>query len=102
MTAITKACTKGWPPSRRRAQAERCRSHRPWTRSTGPRSAAGKAKSARNARKHGFRTPAMAQIRALLRWQNQCLKHIRRNIPPPPLPAIPLIPAPPLAKLTPC
>ena len=40
--------TKGWPPSRRKRQAETIRRTRPWTRSTGPRTAAGKAACARN------------------------------------------------------
>lgn len=39
----------GWTPARRAAQAAAIRNWAPWKRSTGPRTAAGKAISARNA-----------------------------------------------------
>ena len=42
----------GWSAERRAAQAARLRAAKIWTRSTGPRSAAGKTRSAQNARKH--------------------------------------------------
>ena len=82
--------TRGWPPSRRAAQAAALRRRQPWLKSTGPRTAAGKAICARNAYKHGFRTPAASQIRALLRWHNRCVKSILHNQPLPPSPSIPL------------
>lgn len=45
----------GWTPDRRRAQAEAIRRWRPWEKSTGPRTQAGKARVARNAFKGGAR-----------------------------------------------
>lgn len=45
--------TKGWTPERRAAQTERIRAQKPWEKSTGPRSAAGKDRCRRNALKHG-------------------------------------------------
>src|SRR5262249_38170217 len=48
--------TKGWSPERRARQAHLIRNWRPWTRSTGPRTAAGKKVTAMNALKHGFRS----------------------------------------------
>lgn len=48
--------TDGWTPERRARQVVLIGTWRPWECSTGPRSAAGKAKSALNARKHGLRS----------------------------------------------
>jgi len=67
--------TKGWPPSRRRAQAARIRQTKPWLKTTGPRTAAGKARSSQNAFKHGFRTRAFGDICRLLRWQRTLVRH---------------------------
>jgi len=44
-----------WTPEQRQQQAERVRLSRPWERSTGPRSAAGKRASSRNAYKGALR-----------------------------------------------
>ncbi|MCF8496124.1 MAG: hypothetical protein K9G62_05580 [Alphaproteobacteria bacterium] len=63
--------TKGWPKSRRRGQAARCRRARPWTKSTGPRTDQGKAAVAGNAHKHGFRGRDMAELKCLLRKQRR-------------------------------
>ncbi len=48
--------TKGWSEERRARQAARIREWQPWTKSTGPKSEAGKARTARNAVKHGKRS----------------------------------------------
>ena len=56
----------GWTPERRAKQAEAIRRWRPWERSTGPRSAAGKAVVSRNGWKGGVR-PAMREIAKLLK-----------------------------------
>ena len=45
----------GWTPERRAKQAELIRITKPWLRSTGPGREEGKARSAANALKHGFR-----------------------------------------------
>ena len=52
---------KPWTPERRAKQAERARSTQPWAKSTGPRTAAGKARAAANALKHGFRSRAFVE-----------------------------------------
>ena len=44
-----------WTPARRAAQAERARQAKPWLHSTGPKTEAGKAVSARNAYRGGYR-----------------------------------------------
>jgi hypothetical protein len=70
-----------WTPERRARQSDLIRCVRPWSRSTGPRTAAGKARSSRNATAflkdeeagHGYRlvsdflesgqlTPALAEL----------------------------------------
>lgn len=43
----------GWTPERRARQAELIRKWRPWEKSTGPKSAAGKARVRKNAFKGG-------------------------------------------------
>lgn len=55
-----------WKDERRRRQAEIIRQHRPWERSTGPRTEQGKARSARNADK-GLGWPQLRVLRQLLR-----------------------------------
>ena len=55
-----------WTPERRAAQAARCRANRPWEKSTGPKTAAGKARCALNSHKHGHRSAEMQTIRHIL------------------------------------
>jgi hypothetical protein len=56
----------GWTSERREQQAVKIRAARPWLRSTGPRTPAGKAKAAQNARKHGLWSAAtVTELRAL-------------------------------------
>lgn len=55
-----------WTPERRARQAELIRTWQPWARSTGPRTAAGKAKASRNAWKGGH----WQQLRELRRMVN--------------------------------
>ncbi len=59
--------TKGWPPKRRQKQAENMRKTKPWKRTTGPRTAAGKEAAKYNALKHGFYTPEADALRATLK-----------------------------------
>ena len=62
-----------WTDEARRKQSERIRQTRPWDKSTGPRSHAGKARTRLNAVKHGYRSADMDLIRALLRSNKQFL-----------------------------
>jgi hypothetical protein len=63
--------TKGWTPERRARQAARAREQKLWRNSTGPKTAAGKARSAQNALKHGQRSRArilkLRKVRYVLR-----------------------------------
>ena len=75
---------KGWTPERRAQQAARIREWRPWRRSTGPRTEAGKAQSAMNALKHGGRSHAhimeMRRIRYALRLAARNIAILRTHI----------------------
>jgi hypothetical protein len=56
----------GWSDERKARQAEAIHRWKPWARSSGPKSDAGKAKVARNAWKHGQRSAAaLAEMRRL-------------------------------------
>lgn len=79
-TGKVRKVTRGWPPERRKAQAARIRRQKPWLKSTGPRTRAGKARVARNAYKHGFRSRDYRTLCALLRWQAQFVKRVKQDI----------------------
>jgi hypothetical protein len=64
--------SNGWTPERRARQAELIRSWRPWERSTGPRSAIGKALVARNPWKGGIRA-LLRKLSCELRKQHEAL-----------------------------
>jgi hypothetical protein len=64
----------GWTEERRKRQAELILTWEPWAKSTGPRSAAGKAKVAKNAFKGGRR----AAIRELTR-EVECMLRLHRD-----------------------
>jgi hypothetical protein len=65
--------TKGWTAERRAAQAARMRARKPWERSTGPRTDAGKARSRGNATGKGCRQrldAELAEVEALMQeWE---------------------------------
>lgn len=76
--------TSGWTPERRARQAALIRNWRPWEVATGPRTADGKARSARNAMRHGGRSaPALAElaeIRRMVREMEAEEREIRRRV----------------------
>lgn len=61
-----------WTAESRKKQAEIARKHKPWTRSTGPKTDAGKAKSALNATKHGYRSREGQEFLATMRAIRKC------------------------------
>lgn len=60
----------GWTPERRARQAELIRSWKPWERSTGPRTAEGKARTSRN----GFKGGQWAELRVLCKALNDLMR----------------------------
>ena len=66
----------GWTPERRARQAQAIRRWRPWEHSTGPRTAAGKARSARNAYTGG----QWRQNRELLKVLRRALREQREAL----------------------
>jgi hypothetical protein len=54
----------GWTPERRARQSDMIRNWQPWQRSTGPATAAGRARSSLNAFKHGARSAEMRELRS--------------------------------------
>ncbi len=69
-----------WTPERRARQAARIRIWAPWARSTGPKTATGKAKSARNSYKHGGRARDMRLISRALSAQFRYLRTVNAYI----------------------
>ncbi len=67
--------TNGWTEQRRRRQSELIGNWNPWEKSTGPRTAEGKAKSSQNAFKGGIR-PLLRMIDRTLRKQQQSLDEL--------------------------
>lgn len=70
---------KDWSAEDRLRQAEIIRQREPWKRSTGPKSAAGKAAVALNATKHGLRGGIYRQVADLLAKQNKLLKDLNND-----------------------
>lgn len=60
-TIEQKPSKRGWTPERRARQSEAIRTWKPWLKSTGPKSAAGKKASSANSR---------TNKRAIYRWRN--------------------------------
>lgn len=65
--------SNGWTSERRARQAALIRNWKPWERSTGPRTAEGKARTSRNGFKGGHR----AMLRALARELDVALREQR-------------------------
>ncbi len=70
----------GWSPERRAAHAEAIRRWKPWEKSTGPRTDAGKSRAARNAVTHGLHTAAGGDLKDALRRQRRFVRCVRRLI----------------------
>lgn len=66
MKARATHAKSGWTPERRAKQAERIRQWRPWEKSSGPKTEAGKAIASRNADKGGTRA-MLRQLSRILR-----------------------------------
>ena len=65
----------GWTLKRRVRQAKLIHRWKPWERSTGPKTPAGKARVSRNANKGGTR-PLLRKLARLLREQRRGRKNI--------------------------
>jgi hypothetical protein len=65
-----------WTEERRRKQAEAIKKHKPWEKSTGPKTAKGKAKASQNALKHGLRGRHANLVRKALLHNREFLKAI--------------------------
>lgn len=68
--------TKGWTEERKHRQAKAIQGWKPWARSTGPRSAEGKARVSRNAWRGGERQ----KLRELSKAFNALFRDQRRQI----------------------
>ncbi|MCB1530968.1 MAG: hypothetical protein H6853_04575 [Rhodospirillales bacterium] len=68
----------GWTEERKRKQAEAIRRWKPWEKSTGPKSEAGKARVSLNAWKHGMRTRNLQEYEELLRLNAAFLQQLGR------------------------
>ncbi len=66
----------GWTPQRRARQAAAIRRWRPWEKSTGPKSAEGKARSARRGFKGGYREH-LRELSRVLRESGEALRRLR-------------------------
>ncbi len=82
-TATKPRASSGWSPARRAAQSAAIRSWSPWANSTGPRTRAGKARSSRNACKHGPRHALHNALLSMLahqrRLHDMALRHKQKN-----------------------
>lgn len=63
-----------WTPEQRAAAAERIRANRPWEKSTGPRTRAGKRNASKNAYKHGGFTETRRIAHKMLKANREFLR----------------------------
>ncbi|MGB4058279.1 MAG: hypothetical protein WBK77_09375 [Alphaproteobacteria bacterium] len=68
-----------WTQEERARQADLIRQNKPWEKSTGPRTAEGKAQSSKNSLKHGFYNSFWNQFRATLRDHQHYLERIEER-----------------------
>ena len=69
-----------WTPERRAAASARARAQKLWRHTTGPKTAAGKARSARNSYKHGLYSVQTLEFKKFLRLQSRFLRALNRWI----------------------
>ena len=72
--------THGWTPERRKKQAESIRKWKPWEKSTGPKTEAGKKASSQNAYKHGLRSSANRAMETLMAFYGRSERAVREKI----------------------
>ena len=70
--------TNGWTSERRERQSEMIKHWKPWERSTGPKSRAGKSRVARNAFKGGTR-PLLRELARSMKEQSSALRRIEKQ-----------------------
>lgn len=70
--------TSGWSPERRASHAAAIRRWKPWEKSTGPRTAAGKARAAQNAAKPHLKTDPDRLLDQAVRAQRRYLTEMQR------------------------
>lgn len=75
-----KGKSRSWTPERRAKQAARIRIWAPWAKSSGPKTAAGKAKSSQNAYKHGNRAADMRLMTKALAAHSRFLHSVNALI----------------------
>lgn len=63
----------GWTSKRRKQQAEMIKNWKPWEKTTGPKTEAGKKKVSQNAQKHGLYGQDFKALRAVMRKQREFL-----------------------------
>lgn len=80
---MTSKYNNGWTPERRAKQAEAIKRWKPWAKSTGPKSEAGKNASRYNSYKHGCRSAGALKLRAAMakqsRWLNEVVRAARQK-----------------------
>lgn len=72
---------RNWTPEARAAHSALIKRLKPWTKSTGPKTAPGKAKAAKNSYKHGLYAKPMKAVRQCLRDARAFLKSFKTTCP---------------------
>jgi len=70
----------GWTMERRQQQAKLIKQWKPWLKSTGPKSEAGKQMASQNARKHGMRSEEIRFLEKFLGAQARAEREARKMI----------------------